>query len=68
VLGQRLRESPQFQINGERVSLELPSIKDGEVMKLDLYQVQALVDGFRAPIAALKTIREIDYFQTQWHQ
>ena len=68
VLGQRLRESPQLQINGERVSLELPSIRDGEVMKLDLYQVQALEDGFRAPIAALKTIREIDYFQTQWHQ
>jgi len=67
VLDQWLRENPPIQIHGERIVLELPSIREGEVMKVELYQVQALEDGFRAPITALKSIREVDYFRTQWH-
>ena len=67
VLEQRLKEIPPFQINGERVVLELPSIREGEVMKVELYQVQSLEEGFRAPITALKSIREVDYFRTLWH-
>lgn len=67
MLEQKLAEKPLDTISGGRIVLELPSLKEGETMKVELYLVQELEDGFRAPASVLKSIREIDYFRTQWH-
>gem|GEM_PF-3958333 len=67
MLEQRLRQNPPIQICGNRVVLELPSIQEGEIIKVELYQVQALEEGFRVPTTALKSIGEIDYFRSLWH-